>query len=83
MQELEEQRRKILITDDSEINRMILIDMLEQDYDIVEAEDGEEAIEILKKQGDSIDLLLLDCVMPKKDGFEVLSEMGRLWWKSS
>ena len=81
MQELEEQRRKILITDDSEINRMILIDMLEQDYDIVEAEDGEEAIEILKKQGDSIDLLLLDCVMPKKDGFEVLSEMGRLWWK--
>ncbi|MCR4656880.1 MAG: response regulator [Lachnospiraceae bacterium] len=81
MQDSAPERRKILITDDSEINRMILLEMLEKDYDIVEASDGEEAIEILKTEGDTIDLLLLDCVMPKKDGFEVLAEMNRLWWK--
>ncbi len=79
--EIEGERRKILITDDSEINRMILIDMLEKDYDIIEASDGEETMEILKAQGDSIDLLLLDCVMPRMDGFQVLMEMSRLWWK--
>ncbi len=81
MSEQTEHKRKILITDDSEINRMILIEMLEKDYDIIEAGDGEEAIDILKTQGDSIDLLLLDCIMPRMDGFEVLTEMDRLWWK--
>ena len=81
--EQSEHKRKILITDDSEINRMILIEMLEKDYEIIEAGDGEEAVDILKSQGDSIDLLLLDCIMPKMDGFEVLAEMDRLWWKVS
>ncbi|HAV00618.1 MAG TPA: two-component system response regulator [Lachnospiraceae bacterium] len=81
MSEQSEHRRKILITDDSEINRMILIEMLEKDYEIIEAGDGEEALNILKTQGDSIDLLLLDCIMPKMDGFAVLAEMDRLWWK--
>ncbi|MBQ7261245.1 MAG: response regulator [Lachnospiraceae bacterium] len=81
MSEQSEHRRKILITDDSEINRMILIEMLEKDYEIIEAGDGEEALTILKTQGDSIDLLLLDCIMPKMDGFAVLAEMDRLWWK--
>ena len=60
---------------------MILIEMLEKDYEIIEAGDGEEALTILKTQGDNIDLLLLDCIMPKMDGFAVLAEMDRLWWK--
>ncbi|MCR5789813.1 MAG: response regulator [Lachnospiraceae bacterium] len=74
-------RKKILITDDSELNRTILINILGDDYDVVEATNGEEAIAILKDQGDTIDLLLLDYVMPKMDGFQVLNEMSRFRWK--
>lgn len=81
MPELSEQKRRILITDDSDINRMMLVEMLSQDYELMEAADGDEAMEILKEHGDTIDLMLLDCVMPKMDGFSVLMEMDRLWWK--
>ena len=78
-----ETRRKILITDDSDINRMILRDMLEDDYDIIEAEDGGEALKVLEEQHMEIDLLLLDCMMPKVDGFQVLMEISRKHWKDS
>ncbi len=81
MEDSQKERRKILITDDVKVNRLILMNMLESDYDIIEASDGKEAVDILKREGDTIDLLLLDCVMPNMDGFEVLTEMQRLWWK--
>ena len=48
MPELSEQKRRILITDDSDINRMMLVEMLSQDYELMEAADGDEAMEILK-----------------------------------
>ena len=77
----EKTRPLILITDDSDINRMILADMLEDDYDILEAESGKEAIKIVNEKRDAIDIILLDCVMPDMDGFEVLAELERNWAK--
>ncbi len=71
---------KILIADDSEMNRSILADMLWDEYDIIEAEDGEKAVEVLKKHESDIDLLLLDIVMPNMDGFEVLEVMNQNHW---
>lgn len=77
----EKSRPLILITDDSDINRMILADMLEDDYDILEAEGGKEALKIVSEKGNAIDIILLDCVMPDMDGFEVLAELERNWAK--
>ncbi|NLC78609.1 MAG: EAL domain-containing protein, partial [Ruminococcaceae bacterium] len=65
-------KRRVLVVDDNEINRAILIEMLRGEYNITEAEDGEEALEILKNEGKKISAVLLDIIMPKLDGFEVL-----------
>ena len=73
-------RQKILIADDSEMNRSILADMLGEEYDIVEAEDGVKAVAALQKYGTEISLLLLDIVMPEMDGFEVLAVMNKNRW---
>lgn len=73
-------RQKILIVDDSEMNRSILADMLEDEFDIVEAENGLEAVSILQKHADEISLVLLDIVMPEMDGFEVLMVMNQRQW---
>ncbi len=70
-------RERILIVDDSEMNRSILADMLADEFDVTEAEDGEVAIDILGREKDAFTLVLLDIVMPKKDGFDVLTEMNR------
>ena len=67
------ERQTILIVDDAEMNRMILSDMLGDQYDYVEAADGREALRILEKNV-SIDLILLDINMPEMNGFEVLEE---------
>jgi len=69
-----------LIADDSEMNRSILADMLSDEYEIIEAEDGQEAVEVLRKYESEIDLLLLDIVMPNMDGFEVLEVMNQNRW---
>ena len=73
-------REKILIVDDSEMNRSILADMLGDGYDIIEAEDGVQAMDILQEMNADIDLMLLDIVMPKMDGFEVLTKMKENRW---
>lgn len=72
-----EKNARILIVDDSEMNRDMLSDMLSDDYDIVEAANGEEALGILKEQVYDIDLVLLDIIMPAVDGFGVLDVMKR------
>ncbi len=69
-----------MIADDSEMNRSILADMLSDEYEIIEAEDGQEAVEVLRKYESEIDLLLLDIVMPNMDGFEVLEVMNQNRW---
>lgn len=73
-------KEKILIVDDSEMNRSILMDILETDYDILEAENGEQAIKMLEKYNIDISLVLLDIVMPVMDGFEVLAVMNQYHW---
>lgn len=75
-----EKNARILIVDDSEMNRDMLSDMLSDDYDIVEAADGEEALSILKERVYDIDLILLDIIMPAVDGFGVLDVMKRYHW---
>ena len=68
-------RKQILIADDSEINRSMLADMLGEEYDILEAEDGVRALANMQKYGTEIDLVLLDIVVPHVNGFDVLSAM--------
>jgi putative two-component system response regulator len=70
----------ILIVDDSMLNRALLADMLDDNYNILEAEDGEQAIALLQKEGMGISLVLLDYVMPKMDGFGVLEIMAKNGW---
>lgn len=74
------EKQKILIVDDSEMNRSILADMLGDEYEIVEAVDGAEAVARLNMDSTDISLTLLDIVMPNMDGFEVLAVMNRRNW---
>ena len=76
----ETERLLILIADDSQSNRELLTEMLKDGYDIVEAEDGEKAIEQLHEYGKGISLVLLDLLMPVMDGFDVLAYMGTNKW---
>ena len=76
-------RKKILIVDDSEINRSLLSDMLSDEYEILEAEHGMEAAAILHDQEQEIALMLLDIVMPVMDGFETLAAMNKNGWIKS
>ena len=75
-----DKRQTILIVDDSEMNRALLTDMLEDAFDILEAEDGVQAVEILQERSVEIDLILLDIVMPYMDGFGVLEAMSDKGW---
>ena len=80
MNEKSKNKERILIVDDSEMNRMILADMLEDQYEILEAADGAQGISILKQMSSQISLVLLDVVMPEMDGFEVLAVMNQKKW---
>ena len=73
-------KEKILIVDDSEMNRAILADILGENYDIIEAEDGVQAVELLQQLSKKISLVLLDIVMPNMDGFGVLHIMNDNQW---
>lgn len=72
-----DKRNRILIVDDTEMNRSLLADILSAEYDILEARDGVEAIALLNKHHTDISLVLLDIVMPRMDGFEVLAIMNK------
>lgn len=71
---------QLLVVDDSEMNREILKEILGKEYRILEACDGEEALKMLEQYGTEISLVLLDIIMPKMDGFEVLAYMNRAKW---
>ncbi len=73
-------KKKILIVDDSTMNRDMLSSILEDRCSIMEAKNGLEAISVLQEYGHMIDLVLLDIVMPDMDGFAVLSVMNRNHW---
>ena len=73
------EKEKILIADDSAMNRAILTEMLGDGYEILEAENGRQAVSIMQTNVD-IDLLLLDIMMPEMDGFDVLAMMNKYHW---
>lgn len=76
----DENRETILIVDDLAMNRMLLSDILADTYNIIEAEDGEQAIAILQQHASEISIVVLDMVMPKVDGFGVLEAMNENRW---
>ena len=67
----------ILIVDDSEMNRVILNEMLKDEYRILEADNGRAALDMVDRYGDELSLVLLDIIMPGMNGFEVLGELSR------
>ena len=71
-----DKRQKILIVDDAKLNRDILKEILGDTYNYLEAENGNQAIEMIG-ENIGIDLMLLDINMPQMNGFEVLEIMKR------
>ena len=65
----------VLIVDDQEINRDVLGMILEDDYEILYASNGREALEMIREYSDRLSVVLLDLIMPEMDGFEVLSRV--------
>ena len=76
-------RSKVLIVDDMEMNREILASILEDDYPILEADDGKKAIAMIQKYQNDIAVVLLDLIMPDVDGFAVLEVMKKQSWLKS
>lgn len=70
-------KRQILVVDDEEINRQLLGFMLESDYQILYAENGKEALQLITENQDSLSLILLDLMMPVMDGYEVLQTIQK------
>lgn len=75
-----EQRPRILIVDDSELNRMLLAEILQDEYELTEAEDGIEAVSLLREDVDRYSLILLDLMMPGMDGFKVMEVINEYHW---
>ena len=80
MSDVIQQKQKILIVDDSEMNRNLLMVILEDEYEIIQAKDGVQAVDYLQKHAEELSLILLDLVMPQMDGFEVLVYMNKEHW---
>lgn len=70
-------KKTMLVVDDQEINRDIMGDLFKNDFTILYAGDGEEALEILKSNPNDIDIVILDLIMPKKNVYAVLDEMNK------
>lgn len=66
---------RILIVDDAELNRELLREILQDDYEILEAENGPTALDIITKEQEKIHAILLDLVMPDMDGLEVMLKL--------
>ena len=77
LEKLLQEKSKILLVDDSKMNRMMLTEILGDSYHILEAENGRECLETLQAEAGNIALVLLDINMPVMDGFEVLKAMNR------
>ena len=66
-------QKQVLIVEDNEINRMMLREILSSEYSVLEAENGQAALDVLKTNRADISLILLDIVMPVMDGYTFLS----------
>ncbi len=69
-------KRKILLVDDVEINRVILHGLFEEQFEVLEAANGQEALDLMRAHEGSLSIVLLDLMMPVMDGFAVLREMN-------
>lgn len=69
------QKPQMLIVDDKAVNRYVLRSIFEEDYEIIECQDGRAAMEVLEEMRDEVAVVLLDIVMPVCDGFAVLKYM--------
>ncbi|MCL2888296.1 MAG: response regulator [Elusimicrobia bacterium] len=70
-------KEKILIVDDVEVNREILVEILKADYDLLQAKNGMEAVETVTRNPQDLSLILLDLMMPDMDGYEVLETLAK------
>lgn len=70
------EKMKMLVVDDIELNRAVLFALFSEDFDVLEAENGRAALDMIGQYGDEIAIVLLDIVMPVMNGFEVLQEMN-------
>ena len=74
------EKQAILIVDDSDLNRELLAEILSDQYEIIQAPGGNEAVSLLESDPTAYDLVLLDLVMPEMDGFAVLDHMQQHHW---
>ena len=70
-------KQQILIVEDNELNREMLRELLADDYNILEAENGQVALDILEQDSECIDLILLDVMMPVMDGYAFLDKIKK------
>ncbi|MBQ6126176.1 MAG: response regulator, partial [Erysipelotrichaceae bacterium] len=70
-------KRQILVVDDELINRNILGEILKTEYDVLYAEDGLQALQMIRENRDTLSLVLLDILMPGMSGIEVLQEVKK------
>ncbi|MEG0019102.1 MAG: response regulator [Oscillospiraceae bacterium] len=68
-------KRTILVVDDNNVNRMMLHGILGDEYEILEAETGWNAMNILSRKNDGVSAILLDILMPIMDGYEFLEKV--------
>ena len=73
---MERQKDKILIVDDVELNRAILCELFAGDYEILEADNGKTAVDLMEQYHEEIAIVLMDIVMPIMDGLEALEIMN-------
>lgn len=77
---MENERASILVVDDLELNRAILCELFSKDYNVIEAENGVQALELIEKHNFEIAVVLLDLVMPVMGGMDVLRIMSKRHW---
>jgi CheY-like chemotaxis protein len=87
-EKMEEERKKILVVDDSELDRAIISGFVDERYDVLEARDAQEAYAILMREGGNVILATIDIFMPGKSGLELLADIRRepslsIWRSSS
>ena len=68
-------RKKILIVEDNEFNRALLVEILSSQYETLEAENGKVGLEILEREKEAVSLILLDIVMPVMNGYEATANI--------
>lgn len=74
---MRKQKQKILVVDDQQINRLLLCKILESRYEVLQAENGLEALKVLEKEKDSVQVILLDLIMPIMDGYTFLEKVKK------